>query len=400
MTTSGRDVVQSMSKAELVVVGSGFFGLTIAERAANELDARVVVLERRDHLGGNAHSYRDERTGIEVHKYGLHLFHTSNEEVWNYVRRFTDFNDYRHHVYTVHAGNVYSMPINLGTLCAFFGRALSPAEARAIVSGATRGRDPKAATNLEERAVALIGEDLYRAFIAGYTAKQWETDPRLLPPEVISRLPVRYDFNNRYFSDRWEGLPLDGYHAWIDRMADHPAIDVHTGIDFLEVRDRVPASTPVVYTGPLDAYFNFSAGALNWRTLDFEIETLDVPDFQGTSVMNYADVDVPFTRIHELRHLHPERTTYSPRETLIMREYSRSAMRNDEPYYPVGSPEDRRRLEAYRALAAAERDVVFGGRLGSYQYLDMHMAIASALQVFRNEVRPMVDRARQQVGSL
>lgn len=390
-----RDALAAAAGADLIVVGSGFFGLTVAERAATELDAKVVVLERRMDIGGNAFSYLEEETGIEVHKYGSHLFHTSNEEVWSYVNRFTEFTDYRHRVFTTHAGRVYSMPINLATLGHFYGRSFTPQEARELLATESQGKDPKRATNLEERAIAQVGERLYRAFIAGYTQKQWETDPRLLPPEIIGRLPVRFNFDDRYFSDRWEGLPRDGYFAWIARMAAHPRISVRTGLDFLEVRAQLPSRTPIVYTGPIDAYFGFSQGPLSWRTLDFETEVVDVPDYQGTSVMNYADLDIPFTRIHEPRHLHPERSSYSASRTVIMREYSRFALPSEEPYYPVGSAGDRERLKAYRALADQETDVVFGGRLGTYQYLDMHMAIASALQTFRNVIAPMVERRRE-----
>ena len=395
VTTGMGEVRAATSRADLIVVGSGFFGLTVAERAASELDAKVVILERRSEIGGNAFSYLEEETGIEVHKYGSHLFHTSNQDVWSYVNQFTEFTDYRHRVFTTHAGKVFSLPINLATLGHFYGRSFTPQEARELLASESKWKDPKRAQNLEERAISQIGERLYRAFIAGYTQKQWETDPRLLPPEIIGRLPVRFNFDDRYFSDRWEGLPRDGYFAWIERMASHPKISVHTGIDFLDMRRQLRPGVPIVYTGPIDAYFEFSQGPLSWRTLDFETEVVDVPDYQGTSVMNYADVEVPFTRIHEPRHLHPERSTYSASKTVIMREYSRFALPSEEPYYPVGSAADRQRLKAYRELSESEDDVIFGGRLGTYQYLDMHMAIASALQMFRNEVSPRIARLRE-----
>lgn len=390
-----REAISAARQAEVVVVGSGFFGLTIAERCAVDLGASVVVLERRDHIGGNAYSYVDDETSIEVHKYGSHLFHTSNADVWDYVNRFTSFNEYRHRVFTIHAGQVFSMPINLSTLSSFFGRAMTPEEARKLLADEAGGRDLRVATNLEERAVAQIGERLYRAFVAGYTAKQWETDPKQLPPEIIKRLPVRFDFNDRYFSDRWEGLPTDGYFRWIERMADHSNITVFRNTDFFAIRDEIADAPLTVYTGPIDAFFDFAEGPLTWRTLDFEIETLPVPDFQGTSVMNYADLDVPFTRIHEPRHLHPERECYSTTQTVIMKEFSRFAGPSEEPYYPIGSPQDRARIRNYRERAEAKPNVVFGGRLGSYQYLDMHMAIASALQTYRATVRPRVLKHRE-----
>lgn len=378
---------EAIRSADIVVVGSGFFGLTVAERAAAQLGARVAVVERRDHVGGNAYSYVEPRSGVEVHKYGSHLFHTSNERVWDYVRQFTEFNSYQHRVFTTHQERVYSMPINLGTLCSFYERRLSPREATELLREEIERCAVTDPQNLEEKALSLIGRPLYDAFIRGYTQKQWQTDPRDLPPQIITRLPVRMTFDNRYFSDTWEGLPLDGYTAWLTRMATHPNITLHLGSDFFDLRASLTRNQLVVYTGPIDQYFGFRFGQLSWRTLDFEVEVLPVRDFQGTSVMNYADVAVPYTRIHEFRHLHPERQHASD-ATVIMREYSRTATHGDEPYYPVHSPTDRTKLVAYREAADRETNVLFGGRLGSYQYLDMHMAIASALTMFDNEVRP------------
>jgi UDP-galactopyranose mutase len=375
---------------DAVVVGSGFYGLTVAEQVAASLNRRVLVLERRSHIGGNAYSEVDEETGIEVHRYGAHLFHTSNKRVWDYVNRFTSFTDYQHRVFTVARDRVYSLPINLGTICEFAGRRLTPTEARAYVQEETGGLDPKAAQNLEERAVSLIGRSLYDAFIRGYTQKQWQTDPRELSADIISRLPVRYTFNNRYFNDTFEGLPTNGYTAWLTRMAEHPNIDVVFDTDFFEVRHLIPAGLPVIYTGPIDRYFDFCEGPLGWRTLDFVQEVLDIGDFQGAPVINYADADVPWTRIHEFRHFHPERD-YRQDRTVIVREYSRTATAGDEPFYPINTPADRDRLERYRARAAAEPDVFFGGRLGTYQYLDMHMAIAAALTLVDNVLGPRLE---------
>ena len=388
---AAQDLFTAVRSADLIVVGSGFFGLTVAERAASELGARVVMLERRDHIGGNAYSYRDADTGIEVHKYGSHLFHTSNRRVWDYVNRFTSFNSYRHVVHTTHQGRVFDMPINLGTICSFFGKAMSPREARELIAEQVKEAGIADPQNFEDKAISLIGRSLYDAFIKGYTAKQWETNPRELPESVISRLPVRYTFDRSYFSDTWEGLPLHGYHSWLEAMAENSLIDLRLNVDFFDIKANVEEGTPVVYTGAIDRYFNFEQGSLNWRTLDLHIEVVDEPDFQGTSVMNYADASVPYTRIHEFQHLHPERVNESGR-TVIMREYSRSARRGDEPYYPVNTPEDRRNLSRYRERAKSETDVVFGGRLGTYQYLDMHMAIASALTTFENDVAARVAR--------
>ena len=377
--------------ADLVVVGSGFFGLTIAERAAKELGLKVAVLDRRHHIGGNAYSENEAQTGIEVHRYGAHLFHTSNERVWEYVNRFTQFTNYQHKVYTSHKGEVYQMPINLGTINQFFRSAMGPGEARKLIqeqAGELAGTDP---SNLNDKGIQLIGRPLYEAFIKHYTGKQWQTDPKDLPASIISRLPVRYNYDNRYFNDTHEGLPVDGYTAWIERMADHPNIEVVLNTDFFDdgefSRKSVLGQVPVIYTGPVDRYFDYAEGDLSWRTIDLEQEVLPVEDFQGCSVMNYPDEDVAYTRIHEFRHFHPERT-YTKDATVIMREFSRFAEKGDEPYYPVNTSDDRKKLLAYRDLANGESDVLFGGRLGTYKYLDMHMAIGSALSMFDNKIKP------------
>jgi UDP-galactopyranose mutase len=373
---------------DLVVVGSGFFGLTIAERCATQLGLKVLVLDRRYHIGGNAYSEREAETGIEVHKYGAHLFHTSNKRVWDYVNQFTQFTGYQHRVFTIYKGRVYPMPVNLATICEYFGRFMTPDEARALVAEQADEIDTGRAENFEEKGISLVGRPLYEAFFRGYTAKQWQTDPKDLPAAIVSRLPVRYNFNNLYFNDTYEGLPVNGYTAWLENMADHPNIEVRLDTDFFDLRGDVLGNVPVVYTGPVDAYFGYQAGELSWRTLDFELEVQKVGDFQGTSVMNYADEDVPYTRIHEFRHFHPERDWYPDDKTVIMREYSRFADKGDEPYYPINTAEDREKLLAYRDLAKAEPDVLFGGRLGTYKYLDMHMAIGSALSMFENKLRP------------
>jgi UDP-galactopyranose mutase len=378
--------------ADLVVVGSGFFGLTVAQRIAEEQGRRVLVIDRRPHIGGNAYSEDEPQTGIEVHRYGAHLFHTSNERVWEYVNRFTTFTNYVHRVYTRHNGEVYPMPINLGTINQFFRAAYGPDEARALIAEQAQELEGREPTNFVEKGISLIGRPLYEAFIAHYTAKQWQTSPHQLSADIISRLPVRYTYDNRYFNDTFEGLPTHGYTRWLESMADHDLIEVRLGTDFFDTsqpvnKENVVGNVPVVYTGPVDRYFDYAEGRLGWRTLDFEQEVLATGDFQGTSVMNYPDEDVPFTRIHEFRHFHPERD-YPTDKTVIMREYSRFADQGDEPYYPVNTPDDRAGLLRYRDLARAERGVLFGGRLGTYKYLDMHMAIGSALSLVDNRLAP------------
>ncbi|HEV7147307.1 MAG TPA: UDP-galactopyranose mutase [Pedococcus sp.] len=381
---------------DLVVVGSGFFGLTVAQQIAQEHGRRVLVIDRRSHIGGNAYSEDEPQTGIEVHRYGAHLFHTSNERVWEYANRFTTFTGYVHRVYTQHRGEVYPMPINLGTINQFFRSAYGPDEARALIAQQAeemQGREPR---NFVEKGVSLIGRPLYEAFIAHYTAKQWQTSPEELSADIISRLPVRYTYDNRYFNDTHEGLPTDGYTKWLERMADHDLIEVQLDTDFFDTsqpinKDNVIGNVPVVYTGPVDKYFDYSEGRLGWRTLDFEQEVLATGDFQGTPVMNYPDDDVPFTRIHEFRHFHPERD-YPTDKTVIMREFSRFAESGDEPYYPVNTPGDREGLLKYRDLARREQGVLFGGRLGTYKYLDMHMAIGAALSMVDNRLAGHFDK--------
>ena len=381
---------------DLIVVGSGLFGLTIAERAAHA-NKRVLIVEKRPHLGGNAYSEADPDTGIEVHKYGAHLFHTSNKRVWDYVNQFTTFTGYQHRVFAMHKGQAYQFPMGLGLIAQFFGKYYSPEEAKALIAEQAAEINTDEATNLEEKAISLIGRPLYEAFIRDYTSKQWQTDPKELPAGNITRLPVRYNFDNRYFNDTYEGLPVDGYAAWLENMAASDNIDVRLDTDWFDVREQVRGENPdapVVYTGPLDLYFDYEAGKLGWRTLDFETEVLDIPDFQGTPVMNYNDAEYPYTRIHEFRHFHPERAdTYPTDKTVIMKEYSRFAEGDDEPYYPINTPEHREKLLRYRELAEAEtanNKVFFGGRLGTYQYLDMHMAIASALSMWDNKLAELL----------
>lgn len=380
---------------DLVVVGSGLFGLTIAEQAASRWGLRVAIVERRSHLGGNAYSEIDPETGIEVHKYGAHLFHTSNERVWEYVNRFTSFTSYVHRVWTTVDGVVYPMPVNLGTINQFFSAAYGPDEARALIAQQAAEVDGQEITDFESKGVSLVGRPLFEAFFKNYTAKQWQTDPKDLPASIISRLPVRYNYDSRYFNDKYEGLPVDGYTAWMERMVASELIDVYLDTDFFDPENplnkaAVVGKVPVVYTGPVDRYFDYSAGDLSWRTVDFEKEVVETGDYQGCSVMNYGDIDVPFTRIIEFRHFHPERD-YQDKKTVIFREFSRFADHGDEPYYPVNTAQDRERLEQYRELMKNEDRVFFGGRLGTYKYLDMHMAIASALTMLDNELAPLFE---------
>ncbi len=375
--------------ADIVVVGAGFFGLTIAERIAAETNKKVTILECRDHIGGNAHSYIDEASQVEVHSYGSHLFHTNNLKVWDYVNKFTKFNDYEHRVYAIAKGEIYSLPLNLQTLSQIYPGVTSVQAATELIGGFAKEKKE----NFQDMAVSLVGELAYELFIKNYTQKQWQTDPKKLPPDIISRLPVRTNLDGRYFSDKYQGLPLNGYQQWHEQMIDNEKITVQLNTDFFENNHEIKENQFVVYTGPIDKYFDYKHGMLGWRTLDFKTEVLDLDDFQGNSVVNYCDVEPAYTRIHEFKHLHPERE-YVPGKTVIMREFSRFAGENDEPYYPINTENDRNKLLKYREEATQVKNVFFGGRLGSYQYLDMHMAIASALSLFENELKPLIQGAK------
>ena len=371
----------------VLIVGAGFFGAVTAERLAVDAGIPVTVIDRRSHIGGNSWSEWDSETGVEFHKYGSHIFHTSNAEVWSYITRFTDFNQYRHSVWTTSRGKVYPIPISLATINSYYGTNLSPDQAKELIrkEAAEFTGEP---ANLEEKAISQIGRPLYEALIRGYTIKQWDKSPRELSAAIISRLPVRYTYDTRYFSDPHEGIPLRGYAALFTNLLKHEKIEVRLNTSYADILAQCGGRFPglVIYTGAIDEFFQYRLGRLDWRTLDLEWDRPNCADFQGTAVMNYADEDVPYTRIHEFKHFHPERKAQYPTDkTVIMREFSRFATRDDEPYYPVNTDDDRKGLLAYRELAKGEKDVHFGGRLGTYQYLDMHMAIGSALSMWRNE---------------
>lgn len=371
---------------DYVVVGSGLFGAVFAQQM-REHGRSVCVIERRDHIGGNCYSYDYQDTHINIHAYGTHIFHTNDEATWRYVRRFTEFNRYRHRVLTTFRSKVYSMPINLGTVNAFYGLSLRPWEL-AVFLAKQRG-DIANPQNLEEKAISLVGRELYDAFIRGYTKKQWGCDPKELPPSIITRLPVRASYHDAYFDDTYQGIPVSGYTPMFERMLE--GVDVELGADFFADRERWQrmARRKVVYTGPLDRYFDYAHGRLSWRSVRFELKRVDVPDYQGTSVMNYADEDVPHTRVHEPKHLHPERRS-APESTVVIREYS--LVNDDEPYYPVNFESDRKVLSEYQALAAKEPSAIFGGRLARYRYYDMHQVIASARKAARDELAGLSPR--------
>lgn len=375
------EIAEAIRKSDVVIVGAGLTGLTLAERFATQAKLKVLLLEKRCHIGGNAYSEIDAESGIEVHKYGSHIFHTSNSRIWNYVNKFTEFSNYQHRVKTKHNEQIYSFPINLHTINQFLGKSFDPESARKWLEAQTNTLATQHIYNLEEKSISQVGLQLYEAFIRNYTEKQWQDNPRNLPSEIINRIPVRLNYNDKYFNDKYEGLPVLGYAEWFLNMLKSKLIEVKLGVDFFEYKHLITANKILIYTGPIDRFFNYSEGVLGWRTLDLQIENLNIPDFQGTPVMNYADSDVTFTRIHEFKHFYPDRNQSASR-TIIMREFSRKADLHDDPYYPIGTEEDRAKLSKYRELIQELTNTYFAGRLGRYQYLDMHMAIGNALALF------------------
>jgi len=374
-----------LSGLKYLIVGSGFWGSVIAERIATDRNERVLVIDRRDHFGGNSASEIDCETDIEYHMYGTHIFHTSNENVWNYINKFTSFNGYRHQVLSVYGNKVYQMPINLETINSFYGISLRPFEVDNFLKVEIEREKIENPNNLEEKALSLIGRPLYEAFIKGYTKKQWQKDPKLLPASIINRLPVRKNYNENYFFDQWQGIPSGGYSEIFKRMLNNKNIELLLNTDFFDIRSQIPESCLIIYSGPIDRFFYYKFGKLEWRTLDFEREVMDVEDYQGTSVMNYPETSIPYIRIHEPRHLHVERN-YTKQKTLIFKEYPRLDA-GDDPYYPVNTHENQKMLRRYMNERIKSHNVIFGGRLGDYAYYDMDKVIASALKIYKEKIK-------------
>jgi len=362
-------------KTDYLIVGSGLFGSVLAERIAAQRQKKVLVLEKRPHIGGNCYSQFDESTGIEYHKYGTHIFHTNSKKILNYINQFTELNSYHHQVLTSYKNQIFQLPINLETINSFFKTNLRPYEVDSFLEKERQNfPEPK---NLEEKAISLVGKKLYEAFIKGYTWKQWQTDPKDLPASIINRLPVRSNYDENYFKNgKYQGIPQDGYTSMFNKMLSSSLIDIKTNTDYFEIKDQIEVKNKTIYSGPIDRYFNFIHGKLQWRSVYFKKEIKEYDDYLGTSVMNFADKEIPYTRIHEPKHLHPERE-YTKKKTLLLYEYSHQ---NEEaPYYPINNEENIKKLEKYKSLAKKEKNVLFGGRLGSYAYYDMDQVIGQAL---------------------
>lgn len=372
---------------QIIIVGAGLWGGVFAERITKQYACKVIMIETSAELGGACQSRCDDTSGIECHRFGTHVFHTSLPHVWNYVCNFSEFTYYRHKVFTKHANQVYTLPINLGTINAFYGKNFTPAGAENFLKTEIKQEYVASPANLEENAISLVGRPLYEAFIRGYTQKQWARDPQKISPEIINRLPIRLNYNNDYFNDYWQGLPKEGYFTLFKNLLSDSRITIKYHTDFFGIRAQLPKDALIIYTGLPDMLFDYKYGELEWRSLRFEWEHLDMQDFQGTSVMNYADVDVPYTRIHEFKHLHPERTEpFNSNKTVISREFPQKWRRGEPAYYPVNNKENNDRYELYRR-EAEKAGIILGGRLGKYKYFDMDKCIDDALKTF-DEVLP------------
>lgn len=374
-----------MIETKYVVVGSGIFGSVMAERIASVLEEPVTVVERRNAVGGNCRSEFDSETGIECHCYGSHIFHTVSRKVYEYLTRFTEFTPYRHKVILISENCSYFMPVNLKTLNDVHGRNFSPEEAEQFL--AQNAERANSARNLEEKAVALVGRTCYEKLIRNYTRKQWNKEPRELPAEIIDRLPVRTSFQTDYFDDIYQGMPRDGYARMFEKMLRHPGIRIQLNTDFRAIRSQIRADATVIHTGMIDEFFDYSLGELEWRSLRFEQETLPVRDYQGTAVVNYADESIPYIRIHEFKHYHPERVEpYRLAKSVICREYPMEWRRGDDAFYPINTARNQRLLEQYELLAGKHENVIFGGRLGCYRYWNMDQAVLHALECFETRI--------------
>lgn len=371
MGESGRrkGMEDTMKKYDYVLVGSGLYAGVWANEARKR-GRRCLVVEKRDHIGGNV--YCEEVEGIHVHRYGAHIFHTSDRTVWDYVNGLAEFNRYTNSPVANYRGEIYNMPFNMNTFSKMWGIS-TPEEARTIIEKQRKSvaGEPK---NLEEQAISLVGTDIYKKLVKGYTEKQWGRDCRELPAFIIKRLPVRFTYDNNYFNDRYQGIPIGGYNVIIDRMFED--CDIHTGTDYLLHRDYYDKMGDViVYTGAIDAYFRYQFGKLEYRSLRFETEILDTDNYQGVAVVNYTDRETPYTRIIE--HKHFEFGTQP--KTVITREYPASWEEGMEAYYTVNDEKNQLLYQRYAELAGQEQNVIFGGRLAEYKYYDMDKVIASAL---------------------
>ena len=362
---------------DFLIVGAGLYGAVMAQQLRRR-GRSVLVIERRDHIAGNV--YTENMEGIHVHKYGAHIFHTNNKEVWEYVQRFAEFNRFTNSPVANYHGELFSLPFNMYTFNKMWG-VVTPEEAAAKIEEQRAAAGIKEPKNLEEHAISLVGTDIYEKLIKGYTQKQWGRPCYQLPAFIIKRLPVRLTFDNNYFNALYQGIPIGGYTRMVERMLD--GIEVRLNTDYFEDREHWNGvAEKVIYTGPIDAYFDFSLGSLEYRSVRFENEVLDRPNFQGNAAVNYTDAETPWTRIieHKWFEFGKGEDGKDLPKTVISREFSSEWKPGDEPYYPVNDEKNGKLYEAYKVLAEQEKNVIFGGRLGEYKYYDMDQVIAAALE--------------------
>lgn len=367
---------------DYLVVGAGLYGAVFAREATNR-GKKVLVIDKRNHIAGNV--YTEKVEGINVHKYGAHIFHTNNKKVWQYVNKFIEFNRFTNSPVANYKGELYSMPFNMYTFNKMW-NVTTPEEAEKIIAEQRKEikAEPK---NLEEQAISLVGRDIFEKLVKGYTEKQWGRDCKDLPAFIIKRLPVRYTFDNNYFNALYQGIPVGGYTKLVENMLE--GIDVKLGIDYLENKEELDNLTnKVVYTGPIDAYFNYSLGTLEYRSVRFENEIMDIPNFQGNAAVNYTDRETPWTRIieHKWFEFGKDEDGNELPKTVISKEYSSEWKKGDEPYYPVNDEKNERLYHKYKELAENEDNIIFGGRLGEYKYYDMDAVIDAALQMAEKEL--------------
>ena len=367
-------------KYDFLIVGTGFFGSVLAERISNVLKKTVLIIDKRSHIGGNCFSEICDKTNIEYHKYGTHIFHTSNEKVWKYLSNFCNLNSYRHQVLSHYKNKIYQMPINLETINSFFKKNFSPEQAYKFLQKKTKKYKKKSYDNFEEKALSQIGIDLYEAFIKPYTQKQWVKHPKNLPSTIFNRLPLRFNYREDYFNNcKYQGIPDLGYTDIFKKMLSSKNIQVLINKKFKLSNNDYDVKYLTIYTGPLDQLFDFNLFKLEWRSLKFKLKHKKVDDFLGTSVVNFPEKKIPYTRLHEPKHLHIDRS-YSSGETLIQEEYP--CVDPKEPYYPINTTQNRELHRAYKKLASKFKNFDFGGRLADYAYYDMDMTISAALKKF------------------
>ncbi|MDA7583164.1 UDP-galactopyranose mutase [Candidatus Pelagibacter sp.] len=368
--------------SDFIIVGSGLYGCVLAERISNVLKKNVIIVEKRDHIGGNCYSEFDKDTNIEYGKYGPHVFHTNLTKVWDYLNTFTKFNNYKHRGLSSYKNKKFTMPINLETINNFFGKNFNPQEAEKFLEQKSKKYQNENPKNFEEKALSQVGKGLYEAFFKNYTTKQWGTLPKNLPHSIFNRLPLKFSYDQNYFkSALYEGVPLEGYTKLFYNLIDNKRIKLLLNYNF-KLNDKTTAKKLIVCTAPLDKLFNNKFGKLQWRSLIFKKEIYNTEDHQGTSVINYPELKYKFTRIYEPKHMHPERNNTTKNKTLIIKEYP--VMNEDKPYYPINNSENRLIHRKYKELLKKNKsiNIIAGGRLADYAYYDMDMTVSAALTKF------------------